>query len=153
MSSRLFQKIREERGMAYSVYSALNAFSDSGFMAIYAATSPANADELVRLVVDELRGLRDEGPTAHEVEVAKEHLKGSLMLSLESTASRMSSLARSEIYLGRQQSLAETLRGVNSVTVRQVHDLSKRLFGETRLSLAAVGRLRGLKIREEMLAL
>ena len=153
MSSRLFQRIREERGMAYSVYSALNAFSDSGFMAIYAATSPRNGDELIRLVVDELRNLRDEGPTAHELEVAKEHLKGSLMLSLESTASRMSSLARGEIYLGRQQSLAETLRGVSSVSVRKVHELSRRLFTDTSLSLAAVGRVRGLKVNEETLAL
>lgn len=153
MSSRLFQKIREERGMAYSVYSALNAFSDSGFMAIYAATSPANGDELIRLVVEELRNLRDHGPTTHELDVAKEHLKGSLMLSLESTASRMSNLARQEIYLGRQQSLAATLRGVNSVTVRKVHNLSRRLLDDARLSLAAVGRVRGLKTREETLTL
>jgi predicted Zn-dependent peptidase len=153
MSSRLFQKIREERGMAYSVYSALNAFSDSGFMAIYAATSPSKGDELIRLVVDELRSLRDDGPTAQELEVAKEHLKGSLMLSLESTASRMSSLARGEIYLGRQQSLAETLRGVSSVSVRKVHDLARRLFGDAHLSLAAVGRVGRLKVKEETLQL
>jgi predicted Zn-dependent peptidase len=153
MSSRLFQKIREERGMAYSVYSALNAFSDCGFLAVYAATSPGKGDELIGLVADELRSLRDQGPTAHELEVAKEHLKGSLMLSLESTASRMSNLARQEIYLGRQQNLAETLRGVSAVDVKKVHRLCRKLFDGARLSLAAVGRVNRLKAREGTLAL
>jgi predicted Zn-dependent peptidase len=153
MSSRLFQKVREERGMAYSVYSALNAFADSGFMVVYAATNPKNGNDLVRLVIEELRGLRDDGPTKDEVEMAKEHLKGSLMLSLESTASRMSNLARQEIYLRRQQSLEETLRGVEAVTARKVHNLSRRLFDASRLSMAAVGRVSQLRIRSEALSL
>jgi len=127
MSSRLFQKIREERGMAYTVYSALNAFADTGFMVVYGATSPRNGNELVRLVIEELRCLRDDGPTRDEVEI--------------------------EIYLRRQQSLEETLRGVGAVTPRKVHALSRKLLGSSRLSLAAVGRVGRLRIRPEALRL
>jgi predicted Zn-dependent peptidase len=151
MSSRLFQKIREERGLVYSVYSAVNAYVDSGFLAVYAATSPRNGAEVVRLVIDELRDLRDNGPTAEELVMAKEHLKGSLMLSLESTASRMSNLARQEIYYGRQFTLEETLNGVECVTPRQVRQLARRLLQGRKLGLAAVGKVHQLKLDEKAL--
>jgi predicted Zn-dependent peptidase len=153
MSSRLFQKIREERGLAYSVYSAVNTFSDDGFMAIYAATNPASGDQVVRLILEELRDLRDRGPTEEELRVAKEHLKGSLMLALESTTSRMSNLARQEIYYGRQVTLAETLRGVDKVGVRQVHQLARDLFSNRGLSLALVGKLGCMNLDERELQL
>jgi predicted Zn-dependent peptidase len=153
MSSRLFQKIREERGLAYSVYSAVNTFIDAGFMAIYAATGPANGKQVVRLIVNELRDLRDNGPSEEELRVAKEHLKGSLMLALESTSSRMSNLARQEIYFGRQVTLAETLRGVNRVGVRQVHKMATDLLDNRRLSLALVGKVGRMKLGERELRL
>jgi predicted Zn-dependent peptidase len=153
MSSRLFQTIREERGLAYSVYSAVNTFIDSGFMAVYAATNPANGAEVVSLIVKELRDLRDNGPKADELRVAKEHLKGSLMLALESTSSRMSNLARQEIYFGRQVTLAETLRGVNSVTVRQVHQMARELLSDRSLALALVGKIGRMKLSEQELRL
>jgi len=146
ISSRLFQRIREERGLAFSVYSAPNTFIDTGFLVIYAATSPENGREVIRLVRDELRELRDRGPTAEELHVAREHLKGSLMLSLESTTSRMSNLARQEIYFGKQHSLGDTLRNVGSVTLEQVHDLARELVGTRKLSLAAVGRVGRLRL-------
>ena len=97
MSSRLFQKIREERGLAYSVYSAVNAFADTGLLMVYAATSPAKGREVLRLILGEVADLGERRPDASETSVAKEHLKGSLMLSLESTVSRMSNLARQEM--------------------------------------------------------
>jgi predicted Zn-dependent peptidase len=153
MSSRLFQKIREERGLAYSVYSAVNTFIDAGFMAIYAATGPDNGKDVVRLIVDELRDLRDNGPNEEELRVAKEHLKGSLMLALESTSSRMSNLARQEIYFGRQVTLAETLRGVNRVGVKQVHEMATDLLDNRRLSLALVGKVGRMKLGERELRL
>jgi predicted Zn-dependent peptidase len=146
MSSRLFQRIREERGLAYSVFSALNGFADTGFLVIYAATSPQNADQVVRLVIDELRALRDRGPDPAELEVAREHLKGSLMLALESTSSRMSNLARQEIYFGRQQGLAATLASVDAVSSEQVQRLAGELIGRQRLGLAAVGRVGRLRL-------
>jgi predicted Zn-dependent peptidase len=145
MSSRLFQKIREERGLAYSVYSAVNAFRDSGVMMVYAGTSPDKGDELLSVVRDELRDLSDKGPSAREVEVAKEHLKGSLMLSLESTSSRMSNLARQEMYHGRTFSMSEILDRLHRVTRADVHRMARRVFRPGTPALAAVGRTRTLK--------
>jgi predicted Zn-dependent peptidase len=153
MSSRLFQKIREERGLAYSVYSAVNAFLDTGLMMIYAATSPARGREVVRLVLQELADLRDNGPSPAELEMAKDHLKGSLMLSLESTASRMSNLARQEMYYGRQFTLEELLRGIEAVTVDSVHDVSRQLFHNGKVALAAVGRMGQFRVNAESLRL
>ena len=145
MSSRLFQKVREERGLAYSVYSAVNAFRDAGVMMVYAGTSPDKGDELLAVVAQELKDLRDAGPTAHEVDVAKEHLKGSLMLSLESTSSRMSNLARQEMYHGRTFSMEEILRRLDAVTKGDVHRVARGLFRPGPPALAAVGRTRALK--------
>ena len=153
MSSRLFQKVREERGLAYSVYSAMNAFTDTGFLAIYAATSPRTVRELLAVVREELRALRDKGPDGDELEVAREHLKGSLMLSLESTSSRMSNLARQEIYFGRQRGLAETLAAIDRVSVEDVHGIARRVVARKQLTLAAVGRTQRLRLGPSELAL
>ena len=145
MSSRLFQKIREERGLAYSVYSALHAFHDTGALMVYAATSPDRGDEVVQLIMEELRDLATRGPDPHEVEVAREHLKGSVMLSLESTSSRMSHLARQEIYDRRQFGLEEVLAGIDAVAPRHVHAAADRVLRGRRGTLAAVGKVRSLK--------
>jgi predicted Zn-dependent peptidase len=153
ISSRLFQRIREERGLAYSVYSTMNGFRDTGFLNIYAATHPKNGSQVVQLVMDELRDLALRGPNDEELRVAKDNLKGSLMLSLESTSSRMSNLARQEIYFRRHLTLEETIRGVESVTKEQVRRLARRLTEGQRLSLAAVGRVGQLKLTEDDLCL
>lgn len=153
MSSRLFQKVREERGLAYAVYSSVNSFLDTGQLVIYAATNPERGREAVHVVLEELQDLRDHGPTRSELEVAKEHLKGSLMLSLESTVSRMSNLARQEIYFGRQFNLKEILHGIEAVTARGVHLLSQELFRDGSLGLAAVGRTGSFRLRSESLRL
>jgi predicted Zn-dependent peptidase len=116
---------------------------------VYAATSPRRGDETVKVVLEELRSLRDRGPDEAELEMAKEHLKGSLMLSLESTASRMSNLARQEIYFGRQFTLEETLKGIAPVTTRDVQRLCKSLFQDKHLTLAALGNLRRFKTRTQ----
>jgi len=149
MSSRLFQKIREERGLVYSVYSGLNAFSDCGFLLVAAATGPERGSEVVQLVLEELHELAAKGPGAAEMEVAKEHLKGSLMLSLESTSSRMSNLARQEIYFGRQRTLEEILRRIDAVDAGQVHELCRGLFDGQPLALAAVGSLGRFRFDEK----
>jgi predicted Zn-dependent peptidase len=145
MSSRLFQKIREERGLAYSVYSALHAFHDTGALLVYAATSPERGDEVIDLVGSELRYLARHGPDPREVEVAREHLKGSVMLSLESTSSRMSHLARQEIYERRQYGLEEVLGGIDGVEVRHVHAAARKILSRGPGALAAVGRVRALR--------
>src|SRR5262245_17961912 len=145
MSSRLFQKVREERGLAYSVYSAVNAFKDTGVMMVYAGTSPKQADELLGVIVDEVRALCASGPTDAEVEVAKEHLKGSIMLSHESTSSRMSNLARQEIYHRRHHTPSQVLERLEQVSTRDVHRVAERVFRPGPIALAAVGRTRAFK--------
>ena len=146
MSSRLFQKIREERGLAYSIYSAVNGFADCGFLIVYLATRPAEATNAVGLIRDALVDLRDHGPGDSELDVAKEHLKGSLMLSLESTSSRMSNLARQHMYFRKQFTLEETLEGIAAVTPHAIHRLSGTLFDGCPVTLAAVGPLDRLKL-------
>jgi predicted Zn-dependent peptidase len=153
MSSRLFQKIREQHGLAYSVYSAVNGFIDAGFLMIYLATRPDQARGAVGLIQNELRDLREVGPSKAELEVAKEHLKGSLMLSLESTSSRMSNLARQNMYFRRQFTLKEILRGIERVTVGKVHALSGSLFHDCPVALAAVGPLKQFRMSKKGLQL
>lgn len=153
MSSRLFQKVREERGLAYTVYSGINSFQDAGFLMVYAATAPGQAAETVRIVMAELADLAERGPNPDEVAIAREHLKGSLMLSLESTSSRMSNLAQQEIYYGRQFRLEEILRGIDRVSPERVHGICREMFRDTRAGLAVVGRTGRFRLREEALDL
>ena len=108
---------------------------------------------MIRLIEAELRDLRDNGPGEEELRVAKEHLKGSLMLSLESTASRMSNLARQEIYFGRQLSLEETLAGVDGVACGDVHDLARDLLSGRELTVAMVGQVGRVKLSQKELKL
>ena len=120
MSSRLFQNVREKRGLAYAVFSGLSAYRDAGSFTIYAGCSNEAVGEVIDLVVEELRGVKQAPVPDAELQRAKDHLKGSLMLGLESTASRMSHLARQEIYFDRQFGLDETLQGVERVTAADV---------------------------------
>ena len=113
MSSRLFQNVREKRGLAYSVFSGLSAYRDAGNITIYAGCANEAVDEVIDLCVEELRGMKRDAGAGGELRRAKDHLKGSLMLSLENTASRMSHLARQEIYFDRHFGLDETLAGVS----------------------------------------
>ena len=119
MSSRLFQNVREKRGLAYSVFSGLSAYRDAGNITIYAGCANEAVDEVIDLCVEELRGMKRAPVPESELRRAKDHLKGSLMLSLENTASRMSHLARQEIYFDRHFGLDETLAGVERVTRRR----------------------------------
>ena len=109
MSSRLFQNIREKRGLAYAVFSGLNAYRDAGVLTVYAGCAAGSVGQVVDLVIEELRGLKAMPPSAEELRRAKDHLKGSLMLSLENTASRLSHLARQELYFDQQYGLDEVL--------------------------------------------
>ena len=151
MSSRLWQRIREGSGLAYSVYSGLNAYADCGFLTVYAATNPSSADLVIRQIVREMQRLKREPVPDKELRIAKDHLKGSTMLSLESSSSRMSSLARQEIYFGRQMGHEEVLRRIEAVTPAQMLELARRLFTGEHCALAAVGRLSRMKTRREEL--
>ena len=143
MSSRLFQHIREERGLAYSVYSSANSYLDTGTLLVYAATSPESAREVTDLVQKELRQLKEELVTDAELKLAKDHLKGNLMLSLESSSSRMSNLARQEIYFGRHWSLDEILNGIDTVERAHLASLARDLFDPERSTMAVLGNAAG----------
>ncbi|MEE9217629.1 MAG: pitrilysin family protein [Acidobacteriota bacterium] len=146
MSSRLFQNIREERGLAYSVYSSVSSFIDTGYLMVYAATGSKQARQVIELVLDEFRRLKSQPVSAQELRDAKDHLKGSLMLSLESTSSRMSNLAKQELYFGRQFPVEEILQGMEAVTIGNVQGLAQRLFDPRQCTLAALGRISDLRI-------
>ena len=128
MSSRLFQNVREKRGLVYSISSGVTAYSDAGILSVYAGTSLDSVDEVLRLTLDELRRLMGERLTDGELRHAKDHLKGSLMLSLESTGSRMSHLARQEIYFGRHFGLDEIIQGIESVGADHVQKIANEVF-------------------------
>ena len=128
MSSRLFQHVREERGLAYAVWSSLTNYSDAGAITIYAGCASDKVDEVIDLTLVELRDLREHAVAADELRRAKDHLKGSLMLSLEHTSSRMSQLAREEIYFGRHFSLDEVLAGIENVSAGDVQRVAADLF-------------------------
>jgi len=146
MSSRLFQHIREERGLAYSVFSSVNSFLDAGNFIIYAATSPETGREVIDLIVEELRKLKEEPVGESELQMAKDHLKGSLMLSLESSSSRMSNLARQEVYFGRQFTLNEILSGIDRVTRQDLLHLAIDFFDPAGCTLAILGKTAGMRV-------
>jgi predicted Zn-dependent peptidase len=139
MSSRLFQEIRERRGLVYSIHSGNAAFHDTGLFFIYAGTEPAHFGRVIDLTVGELRKLRSDGVTADELARAKDHLKGSLMLSLESTSSRMTRIAKQELYFGHPLSLDEILASIERVSDDDVDGLIERLLGQGTFSLLALG--------------
>jgi predicted Zn-dependent peptidase len=139
MSSRLFQNIREKRGLAYSVFSGLSAYRDAGNITIYAGCAADAVEEVIALCVEELRGLKRTPVPDSELKRAKDHLKGSLMLSLENTASRMSHLARQEIYFDRHFGLDETLAGVQRVTAADIQRVACDLFANGSLAATILG--------------
>lgn len=153
MSSRLFQNVREKRGLAYAVFSGLSAYRDAGTFTVYAGCAKEVVGEVVDLVVEELRTVKQAPAADTELRRAKDHLKGSLMLSLENTASRMSHLARQEIYFDRQFSLDETLEGIEAVTPTAILDVARRMFADGALAVTALGQLDGWTLPGERLTL
>jgi predicted Zn-dependent peptidase len=139
MSSRLFQNIREKRGLAYAVFSSLSAYRDAGALTVYAGCGADQVDEVVNLVIDELRTMKNGALREAELRRSKDHLKGSLMLSLENTASRMSHLARQEIYFERYFSMDETLAGIEQVTAPDVQRVAADLFSNGSVSVTVLG--------------
>lgn len=142
VSSRLFQEIREKKGYAYSIYSFVSSYLDTGFWAVYAGTGRKKALTVTELIIKEMKGLYE---TISDVELrrAKDQLKGNLVLGLESTSSRMQSIARQEIYYGRYFSQKEIMKEVEAVTLDQIRDLSKRLINDGKMSLTVLGPVKG----------
>ena len=139
MSSRLFQNVREKRGLAYAVFSGLSAYRDAGNITIYAGCANEAVQEVIELCVEELRQMKQTPVPTRSCGAPKDHLKGSLMLSLENTASRMSHLARQEIYFDRHFGLDETLTGVERVTTDDLQRVARDLFVNGSLAATVLG--------------
>lgn len=128
LSSRLFQQIRENRGLAYSVYSSVDTFSDAGALSVYAACLPERFDEVVRLTTEVLEDVARDGITEQECRIAKGSIRGGLVLGLEDSASRMHRLGRSELNHGEYRSVASTLEHIDAVTLDQVNAVARQVL-------------------------
>ena len=140
MSSRLFQEVREKKGLAYSIYSYMAAHSDTGSLAVYAGTSHESLEEVIDLTLREFRRLKTKTVSKIELDSAKEQLKGNILLSLESSDNRMSKLAKNEIYFGRHQPLQEITEGFDRVTAKSLRNLCETLFDDRYVTLALMGK-------------
>lgn len=138
VSSRLFQEVREKRGLAYSIYSFIASYVDTGLFGVYAGTARKKVSEVIGLIVKELKGLKD---TVREDELrrAKEQIKGNLILGLESTSNLMQNLAKQEIYYGRYYSPEDMARLIEAVSIREVKDLAARLMADNSIAITLLG--------------
>jgi predicted Zn-dependent peptidase len=152
MSSRLFQNIRERQGLAYAIYSDLSPYRDTGCLSVYAGTSRESAAKVVESIVGEFRKLKTERVPDEELRRSKDQLKGSLMLSLESSTARMSNLARQEMYFDHFYTLDELIAKIESVTADELQDLANQFFRTDSIAVTVLGNLNGLKLAREQLA-
>lgn len=130
LSSRLFQQIRETRGLAYSVYSTVDTFADSGALSVYAACLPERFDEVVRVTSDVLAEVARDGITEDEWRIAKGSMRGGLVLGLEDSGSRMHRIGRSELNYGMHRSIPETLKQIDAVTLDEVNAVARQLLSK-----------------------
>lgn len=151
MSSRLFQEIRERQGLAYSIHSGVQAFRDTGSLYIYAATDPANFSKVLASTLGELRELKKDGVSLDELARAKNHLKGSLMLSLESTSSRMNRLAKHEMHFGSYLTMNAMLEAIDQVRHEDVQALVSEVVDEEQLALTTYGPLNRRNLPRDLL--
>jgi len=152
MSSRLFQEIRERRGKAYTVYSFLSSYCDAGYTGVYVGTSAEWTREVVEVIRGELARVARDGLAPDELLRAKNQMKGSLLLGLETSDSRMSRIAKNEIYFGRDVPLEEVAAGIDAVTNDDILRVSRRLFRPDALALTVLGDLKGHALGDEVLA-
>ena len=149
MSSRLFQSVREVRGLVYTVFSVINPYIDSGYLSIYAGASTEQLRETIVATMDELKKIKNEPIGEEELERNKDQLKASLMLNLESTSSRMSSLAQQEMTFGKFTSPDEIIQCVEAVTAESVQRMANEIFQPEQLAVTVLGNLKGFKLDRE----
>ena len=150
-SSRLWQKVREEKGLAYSVGTGAAMYLDCGVFSIYAGTSPKQTEEVLDISIKELREVVKNGVTNEELELMKEQTISSVLLGLEDSATRAGTLAHLEMIHGRQISLEETISKIEAVTIEEIQGLAKEFFQTEKIAFGALGNLNGLKIKRERL--
>ncbi len=147
MSSHLFQEIREKRGLVYNIYSYVNCYHDAGTFGIATSTSRESIAEVLALIKEEIRRIRDEGVTDSELSFSKEHIKGNLFISLEGSETRMGRLAKNEIYFGGYIALKETLREIDSIRKEDVTDIARQMFRRSEdISLTVLGNVDRVKV-------
>ena len=151
MSSRLFQTIREDRGMVYSIYSDLSPYRDTGTLCVYAGTSASKAIEVVDLILAEFQKLKQELLSAEELTRAKDQVKGNILLGLESSSARMANVARQEMYFQQFFSVDEVIARIDEVEAAQVQAMAQRLFDPDRIAVTLLGRLDGVKLKRDRL--
>jgi len=151
MSSRLFQEIRENRGLAYSVYSYLPTYIDTGLVVVYAGTNESSFHEVVELILKEFRRLKTESFKNGELETAKEQLKGNLLLSLESSDNLMTRLAKNEIYFGSYLPIEKILNGIDEVKEKDLRHLASDLFDQRYFCLTVLGPVDGNGLNKDLL--
>jgi len=149
MSSRLFQTIREDRGLAYSIYSEMNPFRDTGSLCVYAGTSVDNTKKVLQLTLQELRRLKEEMVSDMELKRAKDQLKSNMVIGLESSGSRMANLARQQMYFGRFFDVSEITEEIEAVSTADVQDLAQELFQPEMMALTLLGNLGSMKIERQ----
>jgi len=152
MSSRLFQTIREDQGLAYSIYSEMNPFRDTGSLCIYAGTSVDKTQTVLQLTLQELRRLKEEMVSDVELKRAKDQLKSNMVIGLESSGSRMANLARQQMYFGRFFGVDEIMEEIEAVTTTDVQELAQELFKPETMALTLLGNLGTMKVEREDLA-
>jgi predicted Zn-dependent peptidase len=151
MSSRLFQTIREERGMAYSIYSDLSPCRDTGTLCVYAGTSANKALEVIDLILAEFTKLKQTPLTSEELTRAKDQLKGNMLMGMESSNARMANLARQEMYFHQFFTVDEVISRMEAVSADEVQSMAKQLFDPARIAVTLLGRLTGVKLKRERL--
>jgi predicted Zn-dependent peptidase len=152
MSSRLFQNVREKQGLVYSIFSELNPYRDTGCLSVYAGTSRESAPKVVQSIVNEFREIKNNPVPDEELRRAKDQLKGSLMLSLESSTARMSNLARQEMYYDRFVGLDEIIDRIEAVTPEDLTRISAEFFKPGSIAVTVLGNLNGMKISRDQVA-
>jgi predicted Zn-dependent peptidase len=152
MSSRLFQSIREDQGLAYSIYSEMSPFRDTGSLSVYAGTSVDKTEKVLQLTLQELRRLKEETVSDVELKRAKDQLKSNMVIGLESSGSRMANLARQQMYFGRFFGVDEITEEIEAVTTTDIQELAQQLFRPEAMALTLLGNLGTMKIEREDLA-
>jgi predicted Zn-dependent peptidase len=152
-SSRLWQKVREDRGLAYSVGTSAALFRDCGLFSVFAGTSPEQVGELTDIVIDEMRWVVRNGVSEEELRLTKDQTRTSILLGLEDSASRSAAIANAEILHGRPIPVEETLQGIENVSTDQVAELAREFFTSEQVAFAAVGDLSSVTIDRERLSI
>jgi len=140
LSSRLFQEIREQRGLAYSVFSYHSTYVDSGLFSVYAGTRPANTEEVIKCILNVIKDIKTKGLTEEEITRTKAQIKGNLFLGLESVNSRMSRIGKTELSFGRIKTVDEVVEKLEKVTFKDIDGIMERLWQKDKISMISLGK-------------